>query len=125
MLIRTGDLVEVRTGNAKGTRAKVLSVRPAKAAKGAGASAAQVVVEGVNRVYRHIKRSQKNPQGGRLSKELPIDVSNVLLVCGGCGKAARFGVRQSADGGRVRVCRKCGAEQGLIRRPKAARKAVK
>jgi large subunit ribosomal protein L24 len=125
MLIRTGDLVEVRTGNAKGTRAKVLSVRPAKAAKGGGATAARVVVEGVNRVYRHIKRSQKNPQGGRLSKELPIDASNVLPVCGGCGKAARFGVRQSADGGRVRVCRKCGAEQGVIRRPKAARKAVK
>jgi large subunit ribosomal protein L24 len=120
MLIRTGDLVEVTTGNAKGTRAKVLSVRPGKAEAGA-----KVVVEGVNRVYRHIKRSQKNPQGGRLSKELPIDISNVLLVCDGCGKAARFGVRESADGGRVRVCRKCGAEQGVIRRPKAARKPVK
>ena len=119
MLIRTGDLVEVTAGNAKGTRAKVLSVRPAKAS--AGGSAGKVVVEGVGRVYRHIKRSQKNPQGGRLSKELPIDVSNVLLVCGGCCKPARFGVRESADGGRVRVCRKCGAEQGVIRRPRAAR----
>ena len=123
MLIRTGDLVEVRTGNAKGTRAKVLSVRPAKSAgSGSAASTGKVVVEGVNRVYRHIKRSQKNPQGGRLSKELPIDVSNVLLVCSACGKAARFGVRESADGGRVRVCRKCDAEQGVIRRPKAGRK---
>jgi large subunit ribosomal protein L24 len=121
MLIRTGDLVEVTTGNAKGTRAKVLSVRPAKASA-AGSTAGKVVVEGVGRVYRHIKRSQKNPQGGRLSKELPIDISNVLLVCGGCGKAARFGVRESADGGRVRVCRKCGAEQGVIRRPKGSRK---
>ena len=127
MLIRTGDMVEVRTGNAKGTRAKVLSVRPAKAGGKGGdaASAGKVVVEGVNRVYRHIKRSQKNPQGGRLSKELPIDISNVLLVCTACSKAARFGVRESADGGRARVCRKCGAEQGVIRRPKAARKAVK
>ena len=113
MLIRSGDLVEVKTGNAKGTRAKVLSVRP---------SDGRLVVEGVNRVYRHVKRSQKNQQGGRLSKEMPIDVSNVLLVCTACGKATRLGVRTTADGGKVRVCRKCGAAQGTLRRPRAAAK---
>jgi len=73
MLIRSGDMVEVKTGNAKGTRAKVLSVRRADG---------KIVVEGVNLVYRHMRRSQKNPQGGRLSKEMPIDASNVLVVCG-------------------------------------------
>ena len=114
MLIKAGDLVEVRAGDSKGTRAKVLAVRPA------AAGGAKVVVEGVNRVYRHIKRSQKNPQGGRLSKEMPIEVSNVLLVCGACGKATRVGARMSADGGKVRFCRKCGAEQGTLRRPRAA-----
>lgn len=117
MLIKTGDLVEVRTGNARGTRAKVLAVRPAKAGAKPG-TGAQVVVEGVNRVYRHIRRSQKNPQGGRLSKEMPIDVSNVLLVCTACGKASRLGSRASADGGKVRFCRACGAEQGTVRRPR-------
>jgi large subunit ribosomal protein L24 len=61
MLIKSGDLVEVRSGDSRGVRGKVLAVRPGKAA-GAGP---RVVVEGVNRVYRHIKRSQKNPQGGR------------------------------------------------------------
>jgi len=110
MLIRSGDMVEVRTGNAKGTRAKVLSVRRADG---------KVVVEGVNRVYRHMRRSQKNPQGGRLSKEMPIDASNVLVVCAGCGKAARLGVKILADGGRVRVCKKCGADMGTIRSAKA------
>jgi large subunit ribosomal protein L24 len=114
MLIKAGDLVEVRTGNAKGTRAKVLSVRP-----GADGGV-KLVVEGVNRVYRHLKRSQKNPQGGRLSKEMPINGSNVLLVCGACGKATRLGARVAADGGKVRFCRKCGAEQGTLRRPRAA-----
>ena len=114
MLIKAGDLVEVRTGNAKGTRAKVLSVRPA------ADGGAKLVVEGVNRVYRHLKRSQKNPQGGRLSKEMPIDASNVLLVCGACGKATRLGARVAADGGKVRFCRTCGAEQGTMRRPRAA-----
>jgi large subunit ribosomal protein L24 len=112
MLIKTGDLVEVRTGNAKGTRAKVLSVRPE------ADGGAKLVVEGVNRVYRHLKRSQKNPQGGRLSKEMPIDASNVLFVCAACGKATRLGARVAADGGKVRFCRKCGAEQGTLRRPR-------
>ena len=112
MLIRTGDLVEVKTGNAKGTRAKVLSVRRADG---------KIVVEGVNRVYRHMRRSQKNPQGGRLSKEMPIDASNVLVVCGACGKAARLGVEILADGSRLRSCRKCGAENGKLRAAKAVK----
>ncbi|MFM8578281.1 MAG: KOW motif-containing protein [Planctomycetaceae bacterium] len=58
MLIRSGDIVEVRTGNSRGVRGKVLSVLPKDG---------RLVVEGVNRVYRHMRRSQKNPQGGRLS----------------------------------------------------------
>ena len=116
MLIRSGDMVEVRTGNSKGTRAKVLQVLPEKDGR------RRIVVEGVNRVYRHIRRSQKNPQGGRLSKEMAIDVSNVLLVCTACGKATRLGVRTTTDGGKVRFCKKCGAEQGTLRRPRAAAK---
>ena len=106
MLIRSGDMVEVKTGNAKGTRAKVLSVRRADG---------KIVVEGVNRVYRHMKRSQKNPQGGRLSKEMPIDASNVLVVCGRCNQAARLGNKVLSDGGRVRMCKQCGADNGKIR----------
>lgn len=121
MLIKTGDIVEVRSGNDRGTRAKVLAVKSAKDG-GKPGHGGSVVVEGVNRVYRHIRRSQKNPQGGRLSKELPIDVSNVLLVCTACGKATRLGIRTTADGGKVRVCKKCGAEQGTLRRPRAAAK---
>jgi large subunit ribosomal protein L24 len=121
MLIKTGDLVEVQTGNDRGTRAKVLSVRPAKSSDTSG-QGVKVVVEGVNRVYRHIRRSQKNPQGGRLSKEMPIDGSNVLFVCSACGKATRLGSRVSADGGKVRFCRACGAEHGTVRRPRATAK---
>ena len=117
MLIKTGDIVEVRSGNDRGTRAKVLAVRAAKPDRGV-----TVVVEGVNRVYRHIRRSQKNPQGGRLSKELPIDVSNVLLVCTACGKPTRLGTRTTADGGKVRFCRKCNADLGTLRRPRAKAK---
>ncbi|MFN9367452.1 MAG: 50S ribosomal protein L24 [Planctomycetia bacterium] len=121
MLIKSGDLVEVRTGDSRGVRGKVLAVRPAKATGGGP----RLVVEGVNRVYRHIKRSQKNPQSGRLSKELPIDASNVLVVCSACGKATRLGARVSADGGKVRFCRACGAELGVLRRPQGKSAAGK
>jgi large subunit ribosomal protein L24 len=106
MLIHTGDLVQIRTGNAKGTRAKVLSVQPEDG---------KILVEGVNRVYKHMKRSQKNPQGGRLSREMPISVSNVLIVCTACGKATRIGLRVDADGSKVRFCKKCSAAISQIR----------
>ncbi len=122
MFIRSGDLVEVRSGNDRGTRAKVLSVRPAKTV---GGGAAKLVVEGVNRVYRHMKRSQKNPQGGRLSKEMPIDASNVLIVCPSCGAATRIGVKVAADGSKVRVCKKCNAEMGSIRPPRTKKAVAK
>ncbi len=76
MYIRKDDQVEVIAGDDKGTPAdrkiaKVLRVFPERN---------KIVVEGVNRVYKHLRPSQKNPQGGRLSKEMPIDVSNVLLL---------------------------------------------
>jgi len=70
MYIRKDDVVEVVTGDDKGTRGKVLKVLRGRD---------QVVVEGVNRVYRHLKPSRRNPQGGRLSKEMPVDA--MLSIC--------------------------------------------
>lgn len=123
MLIKSGDMVEVRTGNSRGTRAKVLTVKLAKPG-GIPVQADKLVVEGVNRVFRHIRRSQKNPQGGRLSKEMPIDASNVLFVCSGCGKATRLGSKLDANGSKVRFCRGCGAEHGVLRRARTKVKAT-
>jgi large subunit ribosomal protein L24 len=120
MLIRSGDTVEIRSGNERGTRAKVLAVRPARGPS----QGPRLVVEGVNRVYRHIRRSQKNPQGGRLSKEMPIDASNAAFVCSACGKAVRLGARLQADGSKLRVCRSCGAEHGVLKRARAATRAT-
>jgi large subunit ribosomal protein L24 len=115
MLIRTNDTVEVITGDDAGTRAKVLRVDRA---------AGKVVVEHVNRVYKHVRKSQRNPRGGRLSKEMPVQISNVLLVCEACGKAARLGSRYLQDGSKERYCKKCGAGNGQIA-PARARYAKK
>lgn len=103
MRIRTNDTVEIVAGDDLGTRGKVMSVDRA---------AGKVVVEGVNRVYKHVRRSQKNPQGGRLSKEMAIPASNALLVCERCNAATRIGVRFLEDGTKERYCKKCGAGNG-------------
>lgn len=110
MHIRVDDTVEVITGNDRGSRGKVLRV---------DRTAGKLVVEGINQVYKHIRRSQRNPQGGRLSMEMPIQVSNVLLVCDACEKKTRTGVRFEEDGSKVRYCKKCSAGIGQISPPKA------
>jgi large subunit ribosomal protein L24 len=105
MHIKKDDIVEVISGDDKGTKAKVLRV---------DRGAAKLVVEGVNRVYKHVRRSQRNPQGGRLSKEMPLPISNVLLVCGKCNRGVRTGARFANDGAKERFCRKCGTGLGEI-----------
>jgi large subunit ribosomal protein L24 len=112
MWIKTNDTVQVITGEDRGTRAKVLRV---------DRQTGKLVVEGVNRVYKHVRRSQKNPQGGRLSKEMPIQMSNVLLVCDKCGAATRLGTRRTPDGSKERFCKKCKAGNGVIAPAKAKR----
>ena len=100
MHIRVDDTVEITAGDDRGVRGKVLKVDH---------RARKLVVEGVNRVYKHVRRSQRNPQGGRLSKEMPIPVANAMLVCGKCGQPSRTGARYGSDGSKQRFCKKCGA----------------
>lgn len=89
----------------------------------------KVVVEGVNRVYKHMKAraDRRNPQGGRLSKEMPIAVSNVLLFCPKCGFGVRTKMQVNAAGQKERVCKKCTSSLGPIgpARKKAAATAAR
>ncbi|MGO9111640.1 MAG: 50S ribosomal protein L24 [Thermoguttaceae bacterium] len=117
MWIRTNDTVVIIRGEDRGARGKVLRVTRDKTDNGAGG----VVVEGVNRVYRHVRRSQRNPQGGRLSVEMPVPQSNVALLCQACGKPTRVGARILDDGAKERYCKKCGASVGAISPAKTAR----
>ncbi len=105
MHIRKDDLVEVITGDDKGTRGRVLRVNH---------DTQKIVVEGVNRVKKHVRKSQKNPQGGVLSKEAAVALSNVMLVCQACNTATRTGARSAADGVKERFCKQCGAGMGQI-----------
>jgi len=116
MHVRRDDLVEVITGDDKGTKdrrktARVLRVSPATN---------KVVVEGVNRVYKHVRPSRQNMQGGRLAKEMAVDASNVLLVCPTCARGVRVGHRFGPDGAKERFCKKCGGSLGTVSPARAA-----
>ena len=89
--IRKNDIVEVICGDHRGARGKVLRLDPRKH---------KVVVEGVNMVYRHVRPTRRNPQGGRVQKEAPLQLSNVLPYDSAAGKRLRvhFAVERDAAG---------------------------
>lgn len=95
--VRRGDRVKVITGKDAGKEGKILRALPEKQ---------RVIVEGVNKVKKHTRPTQKQPQGGILEVEAPIHVSNVMLVCPNCGEPTRVGHRRE-DGARLRVCKRC------------------
>jgi large subunit ribosomal protein L24 len=100
LTIRRGDKVRVIAGKDKGKEGKVLRALPTKQ---------RVVVEGVNRIKKHTRPTQKHPQGGILEVDGTIHVSNVMLICPSCAEPTRV-ARKREDGVRLRVCKKCEKE---------------
>jgi large subunit ribosomal protein L24 len=111
MKIHNGDMVTVISGKDKSVTGKVLTVDHKKGT---------LVVEGVNLAYKHVKPSQKNPQGGRLHKETPIRASKVMVVCPKTQKPTRIGFRFLDDGSKERFARVSGASLGVISPAKPA-----
>ena len=99
--IKTGDTVVVLSGKDKGKQGKVNAVIPGEG---------KVVVEGVNMVTCHTKPRRQGEEGGILQKEAPIYACKVQRVCPKCNKPTRPAHKLLADGKKVRVCKKCGAE---------------
>jgi large subunit ribosomal protein L24 len=86
--IKTGDIVRVIAGDHKGSEGKVLRVDREKN---------KAIVEGVNMVSKHTKPSAKNPQGGIVKKEAPIQISNISLIDPKTKETTRVGVRVEGD----------------------------
>lgn len=97
--IRTGDLVAVVSGNDRGKRGRVIRILRAKQ---------RVIIEGVNYIQKHIRKSQKFPQGGRVRRESPVHISNVMPIDVDSNNPTRVTVKEQ-DGRRVRVARGSGA----------------
>jgi large subunit ribosomal protein L24 len=102
--IKKGDMVQIIAGTHKGATGKVLRVIPDKN---------QVVIEGHNRKYKHVRPSKRNPQGGRIQIERPIHMSNVLPVNPKTSKGTRVRYPVGADGSKKRVARD-GTEIGIV-----------
>jgi large subunit ribosomal protein L24 len=101
MKIRKGDKVRVLAGKDKGKEGEVMFALPAQG---------KVIVDGVNAAKKHQKPTRATMQGGIIDKDMPIEVSNVAILCSACGAPARIGYRFTPDGEKVRICRKCGAD---------------
>ena len=119
--IRKDDMVEIIAGNDRGKRGRVLRMVRDKG---------RVVVQGINLRWKHMRKSQQSPQGGRMRREVPIQLSNVMLFDEGAQVRSRIGFKME-DGKKVRVLRKTGAVVGSAAPPekktkkKAAKKTAK
>ena len=118
MTVKKGDTVVVIAGKDKGKKGKILEVFPKDN---------RVIVDGVNIVSKHKKARTQQEQSAIIKKTAPIDASNVMVVCGVCGKATRVAHRE-IDGKKVRVCKKCSAsldKEYVKQTKKDAKKVVK
>jgi large subunit ribosomal protein L24 len=104
--IKKGDTVEVIAGDNKGSTGKVMKVIPNKK---------RVIVEGLNLAYKHVRPSQRNPQGGRIRIEQPIHISNVLPVNPKSSRGSRVKFEVAKDGSKKKVAID-GSEIGVVRK---------
>jgi large subunit ribosomal protein L24 len=98
MRLRSNDNVLVIKGRDRGKQGRIQQVITKDD---------KVVVEGINVSKRHSKPTANVRQGGIIQKEMPIQVSNVMLVCTHCSRPSRILYRVLADGTKARVCRRC------------------
>lgn len=109
MHVKSNDQVVVISGKDKGKKGKITAAFP---------KTGRVIVEGVNVATKHQKAKNAMQPGGIVKKELPIDASNVMLICSKCGKATRVAHKVTTVTGKdgktgrkmIRVCKKCNAE---------------
>jgi large subunit ribosomal protein L24 len=104
MKIKKGDTVQVMTGKDRGLKGKVIKAFP---------QADKVLVEGANRVVRHLRMdtsARGSQSGGIVVQEAPIHVSNVMIVDPSDGRPTRIGYRINDDGTKVRISRRTGTE---------------
>jgi large subunit ribosomal protein L24 len=98
--LKKGDRVKVIAGKDLGKDGVIMRVIPEKN---------KVIVEGVNIAKKHQRPTRATMQGGIIDKDMPINASNVALICGSCG-ATRLGYRFDDQGKKFRICRKCKAD---------------
>ena len=102
MKIIKGDNVKIVAGKDRGKNGKVLKVLPKDG---------KVLVEGLNMVKKNVKPKKQGEKGQTVSVPMPLNISNVMLICPGCGKGTRVGFAIEGEK-KTRICRKCKARIG-------------
>jgi len=96
--IKKGDTVQVVKGKDKGKKGKIIEIT---------AFGKRALVQGINLVKKHKRRTQTDQQGGIVSIETPISLFNLMVSCKHCARPVRVGIKILNDGSRVRFCRAC------------------
>jgi len=96
--IKKNDIVFVRAGRDRGKTGKVLAVLPRRD---------RAIVEGVNFVKKHTRKTREDQQGGVIQKESTINLSNLSLFCKGCNRPTKIGFDVLKDGQKTRFCKRC------------------
>jgi large subunit ribosomal protein L24 len=96
--IKKGDTVQAIKGDDKGKKGKVLEIFAQKN---------RALVEGINIMKKHKRRSRDDQKGGIISTEAPIQLSNVMVVCKQCNKPTRVGFTFAKDNTKSRFCKSC------------------
>jgi large subunit ribosomal protein L24 len=99
--VKKNDRIKVLQGKDRGKTGKVLRIEPSKG---------RLYVEGINIIKRHTRKKSQNQPGGIISKEGPVNISNVVVVCPNCSKTTRISCQLKDSGDKVRVCKKCGGQ---------------
>lgn len=98
MKIKKSDKIKIIAGKDEGKEGKVFEVLPEKR---------KVVIEGLNLAIKHMRPRRAGEKGQRIQFPMPMQASNVMLICNKCGKTTRVGYKILENGKKVRMCKKC------------------
>jgi len=101
MKIKKNDNIIVIKGKDRNKKGKVVKIFP---------DAGKIIVEGANMVKAHIRPKKAGQKGQIISREAPINIANVSLICPKCSKVTRIGYKKIESGEKVRICKKCSQE---------------
>lgn len=96
--IKKDDIIKVISGKDKGKTGKVINV---------DRELSRVLVEGINYVKKHMRRTQDNQKGGIIQMERPVSLSNVMLFCKNCNRPAKAAIAIAKDKTKARLCKRC------------------
>ncbi len=96
--VKKNDTVKILTGRDRGKTGKIITVFP---------KTNRALVQGLNMVKKHARKTREDQQGGIIQKESPVAMSNLMVMCQKCGKPTRIGFSVLSDGTKTRICKKC------------------